>query len=217
MHANGELLEKLVAKFLVKISVGQWSKVRCDKFPNSDCNNISIGHRFNGKAVSLVSSDPLLYSITFSDRSDALCCILCDGYFAKLTGDVITFFSFTLFKKGYIKENAIGAQYLHFPRVAHYAKPGMYFDPNGEGPYPTFLPLAPVVLHAVVIMGLNTIYRHIAEWLTTLENHRTDRDYQNSLILKRIFFDGFDCYIALFYLAFCKFDINALRNDLFGL
>lgn len=119
--------------------------------------------------------------------------------------------------QGYIKENAIGAQYLHFPRVAHYARPGMYFDPNGEGPYPTFLPLAPVVLHAVVIMGLNTIYRHIAEWLTTLENHRTDREYQNSLILKRILFDGFDCYIALFYLAFCKFDINALRNDLFGL
>lgn len=86
-----------------------------------------------------------------------------------------------------------------------------------DGPYPTILPLAPVVLHAVVIMGLNTIYRHIAEWLTSLENHRTDREYQNSLILKRIFFDGFDCYIALFYLAFCKFDINALRNDLFGL
>jgi hypothetical protein len=93
----------------------------------------------------------------------------------------------------------------------------MYFDPNGGGPYPNVLPLAPVVLHAIVIMGLNSVYRHIAEWLTTLENHRTDHDYNNSLILKRIFFDGFDCYIALFYLAFCKFDINALRNDLFGL
>lgn len=93
----------------------------------------------------------------------------------------------------------------------------MYFDPTGGGPYPNVLPLAPVVLHAMVIMALNTIYRYIAEWLTTLENHRTDRDYNNSLVLKRIFFDGFDCYIALFYLAFCKFDIIALRNDLFGL
>lgn len=97
------------------------------------------------------------------------------------------------------------------------------------------LPMLPVVLHALVIMGVNTLYRIIAEWLTALENHRykfmmcnialhlnpiyvrTDHDFNNSLIVKRIFFESFDCYIALFYLAFCKFDINALRTDLFGL
>jgi len=66
-------------------------------------------------------------------------------------------------------------------------------------------------------MGLNTLYRSIAEWLTALENHRTDNDHNNSLIIKRIFFECFDCYIALFYLAFFKCDINALRTDLFGL
>lgn len=78
-------------------------------------------------------------------------------------------------------------------------------------------PLVPVVLHAFVIMMLNTLYRNIAEWLTTLENHRTDHHFNNSLIVKRIFFESFDCYIALFYLAFCKFDITALRTDLSAL
>jgi hypothetical protein len=40
------------------------------------------------------------------------------------------------------------------------------------GPYPIVLPLLPVVVHAMVIMGVNTLYRIIAEWLTALENHR---------------------------------------------
>jgi hypothetical protein len=66
-------------------------------------------------------------------------------------------------------------------------------------------------------MILNTIYRGIAEWLTEKENHRTARSHNNSLIVKRIFFEGFDCYVALFYLAFCQFDFVGLRTDLFGL
>lgn len=86
-----------------------------------------------------------------------------------------------------------------------------------EGPYPSVLPMIPVVLHAIGIMGLNGLYRHVAEWLTELENHQTDRDHNNSLIVKRILFEAFDCYIGLFYLAFCQFDIVGLRNDLFGL
>ena len=47
------------------------------------------------------------------------------------------------------------------------------------------LPFVPVVLHALVIMLLNTCYRHIAELLTSLENHRTDTHYNNSLLVKR--------------------------------
>jgi hypothetical protein len=47
------------------------------------------------------------------------------------------------------------------------------------------LPFVPVVLHALVIMLLNTAYRHVAEYLTTLENHRTDESFQNSLLIKR--------------------------------
>lgn len=53
------------------------------------------------------------------------------------------------------------------------------------GPYPSLLPFVPVVLHALVIMFLNACYRRIAEQLTALENHRTDAQYNNSLLLKR--------------------------------
>ena len=56
--------------------------------------------------------------------------------------------------------------------------------------------------HACVIMALNTAYRHVAEWLTELENHKTEHAHERSLVYKRFLFEAFDCYIALFYIAF---------------
>ena len=47
------------------------------------------------------------------------------------------------------------------------------------------LPFVPVVIHALVIMQLNNLYRGIAEKLTAMENHRTNADFNNSLLIKR--------------------------------
>ena len=56
------------------------------------------------------------------------------------------------------------------------------------------------------------IYRRIANALTEWENHRTEANFENSLILKRYFFEAFDSYISLFYLAFSEFDIVKVRS-----
>ena len=95
--------------------------------------------------------------------------------------------------------------------VSAYAKPGATFDPIGS------LALVPVVLHAVTIALLNKGYRHIAEYLTDFENHRTQRAYENSLVLKRFVFEAFDCYVALFYIAFELGDVSRLRMELVSL
>jgi Calcium-activated chloride channel len=53
-----------------------------------------------------------------------------------------------------------------------------------------------------------------AEKLTALENHRTAHAHRTSLIFKRICFEAFDCYIALFYLAFWQCDVLKVRAEL---
>ena len=73
-----------------------------------------------------------------------------------------------------------------------------------------------VVLHVAVILNLNNLYQSIAHWLTDLENPRTELEYENNVIIKRFFFEAFDCYIALFYLAFFQFDVVRLRLELTG-
>jgi len=74
--------------------------------------------------------------------------------------------------------------------------------------------MIPVVLHVACIFVLNTIYRHIAEQLTEWENHETQVDHRNSLVLKRFLFEAFDCYVALFYLAFYERNVERLRSEL---
>ena len=48
------------------------------------------------------------------------------------------------------------------------------------------------------------LYGRMAQWLTDHENWRTDFEYQNSLILKSMVFEGLNNYFLLFYLTFFK-------------
>mmetsp|Transcript_30819 Transcript_30819/g.86379 ORF Transcript_30819/g.86379 Transcript_30819/m.86379 type:complete len:678 (-) Transcript_30819:297-2330(-) len=100
---------------------------------------------------------------------------------------------------------------LHIPSFARRAEPGALFDPDG------WLFLVPVVAHSTFIMALNTVYRGVAEVLTRWENHRTENEHDQSLILKRFVFEALDCYISLFYLAFVRCDVVLLRAELMGL
>lgn len=61
------------------------------------------------------------------------------------------------------------------------------------------------------------IYRRIAEALTDFENHRHEDAHRASLIVKRFLFEAFDCYIALFYLAFWDLNIMKVRAELQGM
>ncbi|CAJ1942244.1 unnamed protein product [Cylindrotheca closterium] len=112
--------------------------------------------------------------------------------------------------QGYIRPRSDDDYHpFYWPRVASMAGTGELFDAMSS--WKSFLP---VIIHALSIMTLNKIYRKIATKLTDWENHQSQTDYDNSLILKRFLFEAFDCYIALFYLAFYACDIEQLRSEL---
>lgn len=116
--------------------------------------------------------------------------------------------------QGYIHKNTILGEMIVFPMVQQFSLPGCIFDQQGNGPFPYVLPFIPTIVHSLTILLLNTIYRDIATKLTNWENHKFDQDYENALILKRFIFEAFDCYIALFYLAFLQTDFQLVQLEL---
>jgi anoctamin-10 len=106
--------------------------------------------------------------------------------------------------------------FFHVRLLHRFSEPGAIFDPNGSY-FPFPFPLIPVVLHSMCIMMFNNYYRQVALWLTEKENHRSQSQFESSLILKRFFFEAFDCYLPLFYLAFYELDAKLLKLELMAL
>lgn len=46
---------------------------------------------------------------------------------------------------------------------------------------------------------------------------RTESEWSRSLIVKRVAFEAFDCFLPLFYIAFYQLDVVNLRRELLGL
>lgn len=128
--------------------------------------------------------------------------------------------------QGYIKDQLWTERYFYIKPLAELAEEGKIFDPlqtgralfgfeEATGIY--LFPLVPVIGHVVVILTLNTIYKTVAEWLTSIEPHSEEAAAERSMQLKRFFFEAFDCYIALFYLAFVQCDVRRLRTELISI
>ena len=128
--------------------------------------------------------------------------------------------------QGYIKDQLWTERYFYIKPLAELAEEGQIFDPlqtgralfgfeEATGVY--LFPLVPVIGHVVVILTLNTIYKTVAEWLTSIEPHSEEAAAERSMQLKRFFFEAFDCYIALFYLAFVQCDVRRLRTELISI
>lgn len=115
--------------------------------------------------------------------------------------------------QGYIEPKALGGSWLYMESLSAFAKPGALFDQSGGG----LLPYIPVILQSLTIYHLNLLYREIATVLTDWENHKVEESHENSLIVKRFLFEAFDCYLALFYLAFFQEDLSKLQTELAAL
>jgi hypothetical protein len=98
---------------------------------------------------------------------------------------------------------------FHSPGFAVLAEEGRLFDATSS-----WRSLIPVAIHVLGINILNSLYRKVSVALTDWENHETEQNYRNSLILKRFLFEAFDCYVALFYLAFYERNVERLRMEL---
>jgi hypothetical protein len=58
--------------------------------------------------------------------------------------------------------------------------------------------------NAIMIGVGNEIYTLLAEFLTAWENHRTQSEYENQLVMKTFLFRFFNSYSSFFYIAFIK-------------
>eukprot|EP00505_MAST-04D_sp_SCG-Rhode-Island_P002053 Stramenopile-MAST_4_protein_2053 len=62
--------------------------------------------------------------------------------------------------------------------------------------------LLPPLTYGFMIPALDAVYKMVAKCLNRWENHRTESDYQNSLITKVVLFKLINAFCSLYYLAF---------------
>lgn len=58
------------------------------------------------------------------------------------------------------------------------------------------------ILNSVLIIILSIVYRSVAKKLTNYENHRTDSEWEDSLIVKLFLFEFVNSYFSIFLYAF---------------
>ncbi|CAX51677.2 Anoctamin [Caenorhabditis elegans] len=76
----------------------------------------------------------------------------------------------------------------------------------------------PSILNTLSAMGLGAIYSNLVSRLNSWENHRTESEHNNSLIVKIFAFQMVNTYTSLFYVAFIRPESHGLQpNGLFGL
>ena len=127
---------------------------------------------------------------------------------------VVTILSLNL--QGYIQPKSNPSRWddkhphpFYIRPLAVLSEQGQVFDMNSS-----WRCYIPVVLHIICIFTFNKVYGIVAEKLTSWENHETQLNFRNSLVLKRFLFEAFDCYMSLFYLAFYERDVDRLRMEL---
>jgi len=60
------------------------------------------------------------------------------------------------------------------------------------------------LLNTLWITLMNVFYRRVAQYLNSRENHRTETEHEDALIIKTFLFQFANSYTALFYIAFIK-------------
>jgi len=64
------------------------------------------------------------------------------------------------------------------------------------------------VMMGIQINVMNIIYQKIAIWATNRENHRTDQEYTDSLIIKLFLFQFVNSYASFYFIAFIQKAVN---------
>lgn len=86
-----------------------------------------------------------------------------------------------------------------------------------EGALLTKIPGYKIMLNlitVIVIFKIYVLYNKISKISTQRENHETNYAFQNSLFLKRFFFELINRFFHFFYLAFAIHDLALLKENL---
>lgn len=79
---------------------------------------------------------------------------------------------------------------------------------------PIYVTLAPSVVRGVAVPVLNLVYDAIAERFTAWENHRTESEHRNSLVLKLVPFYAINYFLGNFYIAFYIRDFDRMAVEM---
>ncbi|KAL4479988.1 hypothetical protein ABPG74_020504 [Tetrahymena malaccensis] len=84
-----------------------------------------------------------------------------------------------------------------------------------EGGILAKLPLKETIFNVIMIvfiLKINEFYNTISTKSTQRENHRTNNDFNSSLVIKRFIFDLINRFTHFFFIAFITRDINSLQS-----
>jgi len=70
------------------------------------------------------------------------------------------------------------------------------------------------MVNTIAMITFEFIFKRIATYLTKLENHRTQEEFDEGLSLKIILFQLVNCYISSLLIAFWYKDFGQLTTDL---
>lgn len=94
------------------------------------------------------------------------------------------------------------------PLLSKMAEPGQLFDPEGNAN------MVAAIGQAIITMVMNIYFRKVAHWTADMENHKTQRAWNNSVFIKRFIFEFTDFQLYLFYIGIYQMDIAMLRVNL---
>jgi|JI6StandDraft_1071083.scaffolds.fasta_scaffold06237_5 hypothetical protein len=98
---------------------------------------------------------------------------------------------------------------LYWPSISAWAERDGIFDAN------SWYSLVPMILHVVITNGIDEhLYRPVAIYTTRLEHHLEPKHYQNSIIVKFFIYEFLITFADMFYIAFIRFDIMGLKEQL---
>ena len=85
---------------------------------------------------------------------------------------------------------------------------------NADGLLNQGLAFAPSITYTVLLLMVNLKYTHLAHWLTELENHRTQEQFERHVVAKMVLFEFVNTFLALFYIAFYLQDMAMLKSQI---
>lgn len=179
-----------------------------DDYANKNNEEMHIRRQFRGvPRISPVTDKPDTH-FSFVQRLPlfAVSFAVCIPCLAACICVIICFLNMT----GVIRPEHHGGMF-DIPYLSSLANPGAIFDPLGS------MNMVAAAIQAVTTIVINLGFRRVAVWTAEFENHKTQRQFEYSVFIKRFIFEFTDFQLYLFYIGIYQMHLGLLKNNLIGL
>ena len=101
--------------------------------------------------------------------------------------------------------------WIHVKYLSEMSQKGGLFDKS------TSRAIIPTILQSVAMAILSKQNKNLAFKTTNWENHKTNTQYNNTMIFKRFLFEIINTFTHLLYIAFWRLELQALQTELIAL